>query len=54
MTSLIEHILDAIDEVIAVLIVIGYLASWFMGSPMPTEPLMIILGYYFGKKVNAT
>jgi hypothetical protein len=40
------------DEIIAIAIVIGYLAAWFVNNPMPTEPLMIILGYYFGKKVT--
>lgn len=42
-----------VDELIAVLIVTGYLLSWFVGNPMPTEPLMLIIGYYFGKKVVA-
>ena len=42
---------EATDEMIAIFIVLGYLAAWFIGNPMPTEPLMVILGYYFGKKM---
>lgn len=40
------------DELIAIAIVSGYIVAWFLKNPMPTEPLMIILGYYFGKKVS--
>lgn len=40
-----------IDEIIALMIVSGAMMAWFMGNPMPSEPLMLILGYYFGKKV---
>lgn len=43
---------DATDEIIAVTIVSAYVLAWFIKNPMPTEPLMIILGYYFGKKVT--
>lgn len=41
-----------IDEIIAIMVVGGYLASWFIMNPMPTEPLMLILGYYFGAKLT--
>ena len=48
-----EILKENTDEVIAVTIVTAYVLSWFVKNPMPTEPLMIILGYYFGKKVTA-
>lgn len=54
---MIEMILELItnhtDELIALLLVGAYIGAWFI-NPMPTEPLMIILGYYFGKKVAGT
>ncbi len=46
-----ELIDENTDEIIGILIVAGYVIAWFVGNPMPTEPLMVILGYYFGKKV---
>lgn len=46
-----ELIQNNTDEVIALVIVWAYVLAWFI-NPMPTEPLMIILGYYFGKKVT--
>jgi hypothetical protein len=47
-----NHILtENTDEIIAILITGGWLLAWFI-NPMPTEPLMIVLGYYFGKKVS--
>jgi len=45
-----EILTENTDEVIAILIVGGWLTAWFI-NPMPTEPLMVILGYYFGKKM---
>lgn len=46
-----DLITENTDEVIALIIVGGYVVAWFI-NPMPTEPLMIILGYYFGRKVT--
>ena len=46
-------IADYVDEIIALMIVAGYMAAWMMNNPMPAEPLMLIIGYYFGKKVIA-
>ena len=46
------------DEIIAIGVVlptigiIGYQAVIGAMVSMPTEPLMLILGYYFGKKVT--
>jgi len=45
-----ELITENTDELIALMIVGSFIAYWFI-NPMPTEPLMVILGYYFGKKV---
>lgn len=42
---------EATDELIAVFVVAGYIIAWFVGNPMPTEPLMVVLGYYFGRRV---
>lgn len=47
--SIVQIIKENTDELIALIIVLGFLLSWFIKNPMPTEPLMIILGYYFGK-----
>lgn len=41
-----------VDEIIAIMIVSGYIGAWFMGNPMPSEALMLVIGYYFGKKVS--
>lgn len=51
MKEISEIIEENTDEIIALTIVVAYVASWLLSRPMPTEPLMIILGYYFGKKV---
>lgn len=51
-SDVIKVIKENTDEVIAVVIVLAYVIAWFVKNPMPTEPLMIILGYYFGKKVT--
>lgn len=48
--SITDIIQNNTDEAIAIIIVSAYVVSWFI-NPMPTEPLMVILGYYFGKKV---
>jgi len=40
------------DDVIAVVVVIGTFASYYVGGVnVPTEPMMLVLGYFFGKKV---
>lgn len=46
-----EILTENTDEVIALIVVGAYVVAWFV-NPMPTEPLMIVLGYYFGKKVG--
>jgi len=41
----------AISVVVPTIIVLGYQAIVGTDITMPTEPAMIILGFYFGKKV---
>lgn len=53
MSMILDLVTDHTDECIALLIVGSYTIAWFV-NPMPTEPLMIILGYYFGKKMITT
>jgi len=49
---------DNTDEIIALgvvlptILVLGYQAIVGTEITMPTEPAMIILGFYFGKKVS--
>lgn len=44
----------AIGVVLPTIIIIGYQAVIGQDITMPTEPAMIILGYFFGKKVAPT
>lgn len=39
------------DEILAIVVVSATIISYFVGIDIPTEPMMLILGYYFGKKV---
>lgn len=41
----------AISVVVPTILVLGYQAITGVETTMPTEPAMIILGYYFGKKM---
>ena len=49
---------DNTDEIIALgvvlptIIVMGYQAIMQQEITMPTEPAMLILGFYFGKKIS--
>ena len=40
------------DEILALLVTTATLASYYVGVAIPSEPMMVILGYYFGKKVK--
>ena len=42
----------ALGVVIPTILVMGYQAIMQQELTMPTEPAMIILGFYFGKKIN--
>lgn len=50
---------DNTDEIIALgvviptILVMGYQAIMQQEITMPTEPAMIVLGFYFGKKMNS-
>ena len=52
-----EILSDNTDEIIAIavvvptIVVLGYQAIVGTEITMPTEPAMIVLGFYFGKKV---
>lgn len=39
------------DEILALLVTGATLASYYVGVSIPTEPMMLVLGYYFGRKV---
>lgn len=40
------------DDFIAVVVVIFTLGAYFVPDvEIPTEPMMLVLGYYFGKRV---
>ena len=39
------------DEIIALVVVGSTMAGYFISVTVPTEPLMLVLGYYFGKKM---
>lgn len=49
--SLTNLIQNNTDEMIAIGIVSAYIISWLIDKPMPTEPIMLILGFYFGRKI---
>lgn len=46
MTSIQEYT----DDLIALVVVVATTGSYFIGVDVPTEPMMLVLGYYFGKK----
>lgn len=42
------------DDALAVVVVSATLGSYFIdGVSIPTEPMMLVLGYFFGKRVAA-
>lgn len=38
------------DELLAVTVVGGTMASYFVAVDMPSEPMLMVLGFYFLKK----
>lgn len=38
------------DDIIALSVVGGTIGSYYIGLDVPTEPMMLVLGYFFGKK----
>ena len=52
MTNVISEILsNNTDEILALIVTIGTFGSYYVTATVPTEPLMIIIGFYFGRKV---
>lgn len=42
------------DDLIALIVVGATVSSYFVsGVDIPTEPMMLVLGYFFGKKAAA-
>ena len=39
------------DEVIALTVVIATMGSYYCGVEVPNEALLVVLGYYFAKKM---
>jgi len=46
-----ETLSNNTDELLALIVTIATFASYYVNAGVPTEPLMIIIGYYFGKKI---
>lgn len=42
------------DDIIALIVVSGTFVSYYCpGVTVPTEPMMFVIGYYFGRKLAA-
>lgn len=42
------------DDTLAIVVVSATLGSYFIDRvSIPTEPMMLVLGYFFGKKLSA-
>ena len=48
--SIINIVQSCTDELLAVTVVGGTMASYFVGISIPTEPMLLVLSYYFVKK----
>ena len=46
-----EILSENTDEILALIVTTATIASYYANVNILTEPMMIILGYYFGKKV---
>ena len=52
MVNILSEILsENTDEVLALVVVGSTMMGYFISVSIPTEPLMLVLGYYFGKKM---
>ena len=38
------------DDLLAIIVVSTTVGSYFVGIDVPTEPMMLVLGYFFGKR----
>lgn len=53
MTNIITEILNEnTDEILAIVITVGTMSSYFVGVDVPTEPMFMILGYFFHKVIR--
>jgi len=50
-TELSELISANTDELLAIGVTGATLVGYFLSMAVPTEPMMIVLGFYFGRKV---
>ena len=42
------------DDIIALIVVAGTFGSYYVnGVDVPNEPMMFVLGYFFGRKIAA-
>ena len=46
-TNMIRLIQQCTDEAVAAVVVTGTMASYFVGVNVPSEAMMLVLGYYF-------
>ena len=47
-----ETLSENTDEILAIVVTFATLTGYFVGIEVPTEPMMIVLGFYFGKRVS--
>lgn len=48
--SIVKIVQECTDELLAVTVVGGTMASYFVGVDIPAEPMFLVLSYYFVKK----
>lgn len=48
--GIIAIVQECTDELLAVTVVGGTMASYFVGIEIPTEPMLLVLSFYFVKK----
>lgn len=39
------------DELLAITVTVATMGGYYAGIDVPTEPMLLIFGFYFGKKV---
>lgn len=48
--SIIQIVQSCTDELLAVTVVCGTMAGYFVGVEIPDEPMFLVLSYYFVKQ----
>ena len=48
--DIINIVRECTDELLAVIVVGGTIAGYYTGVDIPTEPMIMVLGFYFVKK----